>query len=276
MPELPEAETIVRGLRPHLPGRTIVAVECLHADVIEGTETAFTEAVSGAEIQAVDRRGKNLVLALDGNRYLVVNLGMSGRLLHRTRKDSSPRPTHPAVRFTLAPAESDLVYHDVRRFGRLSLYTADTFRVWSASLGPEPLGPEFTEEWLTGALSRSRMPLRSWLLDQRKVAGVGNIYASEAAHRAGIHPRTRVRQISTEAAAALHTGIRSVLAAAIEARGTTLRDYRTAQGWEGEYAGQLRVYGRDGEPCPECGEPIQRIVFSNRSAFFCPRCQPEF
>ncbi|TVP77972.1 MAG: bifunctional DNA-formamidopyrimidine glycosylase/DNA-(apurinic or apyrimidinic site) lyase [Gemmatimonadales bacterium] len=308
MPELPEAETIVRGLAPGLRGTVLHVDGILHPDVVEGEPDAFRRGVDGCSVASVGRRGKNIVLDLAPSSFgarpptssspaaspgarprsaaahapilrLVVNLGMSGRLLLREEGDPSPPPSHPAVRFRVVRDDGSppalLVYHDIRRFGRLELMDPERWADFHARMGPEPLGPRFTRAALAAGLEASRMPLRSWLLDQGKVAGVGNIYASEAAWRARIHPARRTADIPAERVAPLHTSIRSVLREAVEARGTTLRDYRTAQGWEGSFGARLAVYGRAGDPCPRCRAPIRRIVFSNRSAFLCPRCQPE-
>lgn len=278
MPELPEAETIVRGLRRGLIGARIARVDVLHDDVLTEPALAFAERLQRRTIDAVERRGKNVVIRFDGDARLVVNLGMSGRLLHREPDDPHPPPTHPAVRCRLeggALGGGTLVYHDVRRFGRLSVLEPEQFRAWSNRLGPEPLGRRFRARELSEALSASVSPVRSWLLDQRKIAGVGNIYANEALHRAGIHPRTPAMHVSAPAATRLHRGIRRVLREAIRRQGTTLRDYRTAGGGEGSFGSLLRVYGRAGEPCPRCHSPVERIVFGDRSAFFCPSCQPE-
>ncbi|TVP58848.1 MAG: bifunctional DNA-formamidopyrimidine glycosylase/DNA-(apurinic or apyrimidinic site) lyase [Gemmatimonadales bacterium] len=274
MPELPEAETIARGLREPLTGASVDRVAVIHADVLDLEAEDFAGRLRGSRFEAIGRRGKNLVLRLADSRRLVVNLGMSGRLLMRGPGAGGPPPTHPAVYFHLQGGLGSLVYHDVRRFGRLSLHSAKEYAAWSATLGPEPLGPEFTAVALERGLRSSATPLRSWLLDQRRVAGVGNIYANEAAFLARIDPRARTNSLDADAARRLHRAIRRVLSEAIDARGTTLRDYRTAQGWEGEYGAKLQVYGRAGEPCPRCAEPIVREVLSNRSVFFCPRCQP--
>lgn len=279
MPELPEAETIVRGLEGRVPGRRITAVEVLYDDVIEGPARDFADFVSDRRIDRIDRRGKNIVLVLDDRGRVVVNLGMSGRLLIRTPGDDGPPPTHPALRFRLAPegagdASPVLVYHDIRRFGRLRAMEPTAYRTWSRSLGPEPLGRRFTAQALEEALSHSISPVRSWLLDQRKLAGVGNIYANEALHVARVHPATPASDISEGRAGRLHRAIRRVLREAVRRRGTTLRDYRAADGSEGSYGASLRVYGREDEPCPRCRTPVERIVFGNRSAFLCPRCQP--
>jgi len=274
VPELPEAETIVRGLAPVIRERRISSVKVEHADVLDGEADAFSRQLVGRRIEEVGRRGKNIVLVLDSGERLVVNLGMSGRLLHRAPHDDTPPPTHPAVHFELERSTT-LVYHDVRRFGRLRVMAAEAYRSWSRSLGPEPLGRAFTGRRLARDLSGSVSPIRSWLLDQRRVVGIGNIYANEALHRARVHPRTPAREIPEKGVVRLHRAVRKVLRDSIQAQGTTLRDYRTARNEEGSYAHHLRVYGRKGEPCPRCGTPVKRIVFGNRSAFYCPQCQPE-
>jgi formamidopyrimidine-DNA glycosylase len=167
-----------------------------------------------------------------------------------------------------------LVFDDVRRFGTVEALASPEWEVRSARMGPEPLGRGFTPDTLHEALLTSRSPLRSWLLDQRRVAGVGNIYAAEALHLAGLHPRLPANRVSADQAMRLHRAVRDVLRAAIAQGGTTIRDYRNADGGEGAYAARLFVYGRAGEPCLRCGTMVERVVFSNRSAFFCPACQP--
>jgi formamidopyrimidine-DNA glycosylase len=280
MPELPEAETIARGLRLPLTGRRLSGTKVLHQDVVEGGGEALARGLEGRTVLDVVRRGKNVVLLLGPDpEHLVVNLGMSGRLLHRESLDASPPPRHPAVRIRVetpegAPAGT-LIYNDPRRFGRLRLLGGAAYRAWSRSLGPEPLSRTFRARELEAALGRSISPVRSWLLDQRRVAGVGNIYANEALFLAGIHPRTPAAAVPAHRIPRLHRALRRVLRDAVAAQGTTLRDYRTANGGEGSYGGALRVYGREGEPCLRCRTPVDRIVFGNRSAFLCPRCQPE-
>ena len=274
MPELPEAETIVRGLRPHVTGRTVTGVDVVHADVLRVDPAAFTRAVSGLAISSVERRGKNVVMPLTGNRVLAVNLGMTGKLLpFPTVAIGSAAPSHPAVRFHLDDG-SLLVFDDTRRFGTVECLEPALWLERSARMGPEPLARAFTARRLHAGLQRSRSPMRSWLLDQRRIAGVGNIYANEALYLAGIDPRRPARDVDPDVAARLHGALRRVLRNAIRQGGTTLRDYRTAQGEKGRYGSALGVYGRAGEPCRRCGTAIERVVFGNRSAFLCPRCQP--
>jgi formamidopyrimidine-DNA glycosylase len=274
MPELPEAETIVRGLRPRLERRSLTGIEVVRPDVLRVPPAALGHALAGRTILRVERRGKNVVVPLSGDAVLAVNLGMTGRLLH-FRADPPPEraPTHVAVRFRLDD-RSLLVFDDVRRFGTVECMDAAEWAARSARMGPEPLDPAFTPERLLEGLASSRTPVRSWLLDQRRIAGVGNIYANEALYLAGIDPRTPAWDVRPDEAGRLHAALGRVLSDAIRAGGTTLRDYRTADGEEGAYAPALSVYGRDGLPCPRCGAEVRRVVFGNRSAFLCPSCQP--
>ncbi len=275
MPELPEAETIVRGLRPAITGRTVGNTRVLHHDVLRQPARRVADGVRGRTVQGVERRAKNIVICLDEDRVIAVNLGMTGRLLPFAPKVTPLREaTHPAVVFHFRDGAS-LVFDDTRRFGTVECLSDAAWRERSDRMGPEPLDPGYTAARLAEALRTSRSPIRSWLLDQRRIAGVGNIYASEALHLAGIHPERQARSIDEEGAAALHASIRAVLAAAIEAGGTTLRDYRDADGEPGRFARRLLAYGRDGEPCTRCAAAIRRIVFGGRSAFYCPTCQPK-
>ena len=281
MPELPEAETIVRGIRPVVTGRRVRALEIVHADVIRGTPARLRRAVEGRRITVVRRRAKNVLLELDDGAVVWINLGMTGAVLPLPRPGSS-RPartryggdaTHPALIFRL-DGGFDLVLDDSRRFGTVQALGPEASAARSAAFGPEPLSDDFTAVGLWRALRASRAPVRSWLLDQRKIAGVGNIYAVEALYRAGIHPARRAHTIRRLEAEALHRSLREVLAAAVRAGGTTIRDYRDAEGQRGEFVRQLRVYDREGSPCTRCSTPIRRLVFGNRSAFLCPICQP--
>jgi formamidopyrimidine-DNA glycosylase len=275
VPELPEAETIARGLRRWVVGRVIEQAQVVHADVLCVSPAAFRACVRGRRIESVERRGKQVVIRLDGGRVLLVKLGMTGRLLPLLPGGPPPpfAPTHPAVRFRLQGGGT-LVYDDIRRFGSLECLAEVDWVAWSETLGPEPLSAEFSAARLVRDLSRSGAPVRSWLLDQRRVAGVGNIYANEALWRARVHPARPARDLSDAEARRLHRSLRQVLERAVGARGTTLRDYRTADGEKGGFSFSLAVYGREGSPCPRCRTAVQRIVFGNRSAFLCPHCQP--
>ncbi|HSH44313.1 MAG TPA: bifunctional DNA-formamidopyrimidine glycosylase/DNA-(apurinic or apyrimidinic site) lyase [Longimicrobiales bacterium] len=271
MPELPEVETIARDLHPRLTGARIRSVEITHPDVLDAPPDAFRRALSGRTIQAVERRGKNVVLVLDDDARLVVNLGMTGRLV----LDDAPAAEalrHVAVRFRLEDDRS-LLYDDTRRFGLLEIFPLADWNRRTEELGLEPLGDAFTPEALHGMTRRTRVPIRNFLLDQYRVAGVGNIYALEALFRAGIRPTRRGRTITRAEATRLRDSLRSVLQEAIRHRGTTFSDYRDASGESGAFQSLLKVYGREGDPCVQCGSPIKRRVLTNRSVFYCPSCQ---
>jgi len=279
MPELPEVETVVRQLSRSLPGRGVREVEILFPDLLDRPPAQFADTLRRSRIDSVGRRGKNILISFSESPLLVVNLGMTGRLLFfpspwPREPEDEDEPTHVAVNFSL-DAEGHLLYADSRRFGSLRLFSPDGWERESARLGPEPLDPALTPGKLYDLVSRSRAPIRSWLLDQTKIAGVGNIYASESLFRAGIHPRRLSQSLNRQESRRLLTAVRKVLEEAIRARGTTLRDYRTASGDPGGFAPSLQVYGREGDSCLRCNTTIARIVFGNRSAFLCPRCQLE-
>ena len=270
MPELPEVETIVRDVAREARGARIESAEVLREDLIEGgTAKDFRRCVRGRDILGVSRRAKNIVIDLGPDR-LVVNLGMTGRLL--VADAHAPLPPHLGVRFELADGRL-LLYQDVRRFGRLECLPAERWSERDRALGFEPLAKEFTPAVLHELGGRSRVAVKTWLMDQRRVVGVGNIYASEALFRAGIDPRRPANTLAAEEAARLHAAIREVLLEAIDFRGTTLLDYRDASGQPGAFSRRLRVYDRAGEACTACAGPVERIVQGGRSTFFCGRCQ---
>ena len=274
MPELPEAETIVRGLRTTIVGESIRCVEVLHLDILRQTKSIFSKRVRLRRINGIERRGKNVLLVLNGGWVIKVNLGMTGRLLPFSRPPrGTERPSHPAVRIRFLSGAL-LVFDDTRRFGSVEALSSTEWNEWSNLMGPEPLGPTYQVSRLISGLKSSSSPIRSWLLDQKRIAGVGNIYANEALYLAGIHPQRQSRTVTRNEVKALYRSLRSVLADAIKAGGTTIQDYRNTDGDKGEYAGQLRIYGREGKPCYGCNSEVQRVVFSNRSAFYCPSCQP--
>jgi len=279
MPELPEVETVRRGLAPLVSGRQIV-----DASGHPSAKFAAASEAVGMTVLDVDRRGKYLVLPLDDGRNLVIHLGMTGQL----RVDRPIRSSTGASRTGSQP-EGDpydrawwqlddggrLALRDVRRFGRVAVLPADgsgdsalpTF----AALGPEPFDPEFTPASLHAALKRSTARIKTQLLSQRPVAGVGNIYADEALWRARVHPGAR--SLSRPAASRLHAAIVEVLTAGIANGGTTLRDYRTVEGGTGDNQNHLECYGRAGEPCLRCGTTLRRSVVDARGTTHCPSCQ---
>jgi formamidopyrimidine-DNA glycosylase len=272
MPELPEVETIVRGLQPDLQGRIILAAEVYwHRTVATSTVYTFKQRIAGQRVAAVGRRGKYITLQLSSGDWLLIHLKMTGHL--QVMPADTPPDKHVRALFFLDD-DLQLVFRDPRKFGRLYLTSEPETIV--GDLGPEPLADDFTLEAFAALLRRRRGRLKPLLLNQRFIAGLGNIYADEALFAAGLHPQRTAGTPDDDEIAALYHAIRLVLRQGIENRGTTLSDrsYRDAAGEEGSNQAQLRVYGRTGQPCVRCGTPVRRIVLSGRSAHFCPRCQP--
>lgn len=271
MPELPEVETIARDLQPRLVGRRVTGLDVSHADVIDGDPDDFARTVVGPHVVEVGRRGKNVVIRLEDRSRVVVNLGMTGRLV----TSDAPRAhecSHVAVRFELDDGRS-LLYDDTRRFGLLQWLGPDAWAERDRELGLEPLSDAFTGDALWALTKATRSPIRNFLLDQYRVAGIGNIYALEALYRAGIRPTRRGHRITRREAHALRAALRDILGRAIQHRGTTFSDYRDASGETGGFEPLLEVYGREGAPCPRCETPIKRRMVTNRSVFYCPECQ---
>jgi formamidopyrimidine-DNA glycosylase len=273
MPELPEAETIVRDLARRVTGQTITGARVVKPDILTPplTPRRLASAVRGRTIERVGRRGKSIIFELSGDMRLMVSLGMTGRVVSSNARAAADL-RHIAARFSLKDG-GELLYDDARRFGRINVLAPEDWQRRTGQLGVEPLSDEFTGDRLYDLTRTSITPLRNWLLDQRRIAGVGNIYANEALFRAGVRPTRRARDLKRREAAPLRDAIRDVLSEAIESRGTTFSAYRDGEGEEGAYEARLRVYGREGEPCVNCGTPIRRVVLSNRSAFYCPKCQ---
>ncbi|MBC7093569.1 bifunctional DNA-formamidopyrimidine glycosylase/DNA-(apurinic or apyrimidinic site) lyase [Candidatus Bipolaricaulota bacterium] len=256
MPELPEVETMVQGLRPLVEGETLLAVEA-HDPKLVHVRPALDLPV---EVRALARRGKYALFDL-GDRLLVIHLRMSGRLAWGA---SAPEGR---VRLALRFPDGAVYLVDPRRLG-----TAEVVREFKGELGPEPFGDL---SWLPTALKGSRMPIKLWLMDQRKIAGIGNIYAAEILFRAGIDPRRPARGLEPAEVRRLENAIPEVLQAALAEAGTTLPDgvYQGPNGERGGFAVELSVYGREGEPCPTCGAPVQRMILGGRGTYFCPCCQ---
>jgi formamidopyrimidine-DNA glycosylase len=270
MPELPEVETIVRNLRGNLIGKTIAEVVVRKPQMVDDP-SAFTARLTGRGIDGVQRRGKYILLGL-GDLTLLVHLGMTGRLLYDSQVVPKEKHTHLVFCFE---AGGQLAYHDPRRFGRLRLIDTDGDKAIPPllRLGPDPLESSFTIEELARMTSRSGRSIKDFLLDQTKIAGIGNIYACEIIHHATLHPCARVKELSPRQVDTLYHAIREVLLRGIEYRGTTISDYRDADGEKGGFQELLQVYGRGGEYCRRCKGKILRIVQSQRSTFFCPVCQ---
>jgi len=273
MPELPEVETIAADLRPHLTGRTIVRCELRFPTIVRHPEPElFVDLVAGMRIESVGRRGKFILIRLDGGRVLVVHLGMTGQL--RIVDPATPIPDHTHAIFDLDDGRQ-LRYRDPRRFGRILLGTEEDLLAARVipRLGPEPIDPDFSAEHLYLALRRRKAPLKAVLLDQATLAGVGNIYADESLHSARLRPDRVAGKLSRKSAARLHESLRSSLETAIRNRGSSVDTYRDAWGELGGQQEVLRVYGRGGEPCLTCGRPLASIRIAGRTTVFCRTCQ---
>ena len=271
MPELPEVETIVQGLRPLLAGRRISYVAVHWPGVLGGLDPADCAArLVGRRIGGIERRAKYIVITLDGGDALLVHLRMTGRLTI----GPATAPPEPHLRAALGLGEGDeLRFADMRKFGRLLVLSEDEARAALAKLGPEPLAEGFGVADLVRILGRRRAPIKSALLDQTALAGVGNIYADEALFHAGIHPRRPAETLCEAEWRRLHAGVRRALADGIEHGGTTFRSYRDSRGQAGSHQNSLNVYRRAGQPCPRCGGAVERITVGGRSSHYCPRCQ---
>ncbi len=274
MPELPEVETIAKDVRPYLEGVTLETARVLRADVLRGlTRPALERSLRGRTVTAVGRRAKHLVLLLDDGRRLVIQPGMTGSLL--VRSPAAGRDPYTVLEATLSSG-GVLTYRDVRRLGAVHLLTPAAWRRYTSRIGPEPLEPGFTARSLAALLAGGRLAVKKALMDQRRLAGVGNIYANEALWRAGLDPSRPARSLTLPEAGRLHRALRSLLWGAIRRRGTTVRDYRTGTGEAGAYQSRLDVYGRAGLACRRCG-PRHRIAETHaidaRVTYFCPGCQ---
>ncbi len=272
MPELPEVETIRRQLAPHLEGRTLETVEIRD---FRWTQPAPPELIAaeltGATVQALRRRGKYLIWELDDDRHLLVHLRMTGALL----MDPDPESLHTRVRFGLDDGHL-LTYVDPRRFGtgHLMLSTAARDAYLDARLGAEPLTPEFTAEYLRDQARGRTAPVKSFILDQRRIAGVGNIYADEALYRAGVHPLRPAGSLTRAQWGAVKDGIEVALAAGIDAKGASIDDFRHVDGARGSFQDRFLIHTRAGEPCLTCGREIRKLVVGGRGTYVCEHCQP--
>ncbi|WP_300544086.1 bifunctional DNA-formamidopyrimidine glycosylase/DNA-(apurinic or apyrimidinic site) lyase [Maricaulis sp.] len=286
MPELPEVETVRRGLTPALEGRTVRSVTLNRADLRFPFPPGFAGRIAGRRVERIDRRAKYLLIRLEGGATLLSHLGMSGRYSveaeDRSRQPGDfvhAEPANPRHDHVVFGVEGGVTirYNDPRRFGFMDVFdtAAEAANPFLAGLGPEPNSNAFSEAHLCNALKGRKTPVKAALLDQRVVAGLGNIYVCEALHRAGISPRRLAATIPGRRAARLAVAVRSVIDEAIEAGGSTLRDFAAADGALGYFQHRFRAYGREGEACvtPDCAGRIGRIVQSGRSTFLCTSCQ---
>ncbi len=273
MPELPEVETVVRGLLPLLAGKRIDSVTVRRPDLRLPLPADLGQRLTGATVTAIRRRAKYGLIDTSRHDTLLFHLGMSGRFRLLAADEAPARHDHVLI----SCGSQRLALHDPRRFGLLLLVPTSAVATHPllARIGPEPLEPDFDGAVLAEAAHGRSVSVKALLLDQQVVAGVGNIYACEALFASGIHPLTPASALDDRQCAWLAAAVKEVLARAIVAGGSTLRDHALVSGESGYFQHQFAVYGRTGLPCTTCGTAIVRIVQSGRSSFFCPRCQPQ-
>lgn len=270
MPELPEVETIIRGLRPAADGATIDAVSIHRADVVHAGRSTLRASVIGRRIQSLGREGKRILFNIDTGAILVIHLGMSGRLT--LEPADAPLAKHTHFRIRLANCADEIRFRDPRRFGGVWFFptAADSVRSGIKPLGPDALTIRVP---ILRELVRRKRQIKALLLDQYAISGLGNIYCDEALYSSRIHPLTPATSLSETQIRNLACSIRKTLNASLNSGGSTLMDYRTADGSEGRFQKLFRVYDREGEPCRRCGKVIERIIAAGRSTHFCPKCQ---
>jgi formamidopyrimidine-DNA glycosylase len=293
MPELPEVETVRRGLEPILVGNKFARVEQRRKDLRFPLPKHFSERLEGRKVEALDRRAKYLLARLDDGEVLVMHLGMTGRFAIDHANGAAETPGRFPHKQAQAPKHEHIVFHlsdgatirysDARRFGLMDLVREDRLANYALfkGLGVEPLSSSFTPEWLVAKLKGKKTSIKTALVDQRLIAGLGNIYACEALFRARISPKTLASALATKTGKptqktkALVEAVKAVLEDAIRAGGSSLRDYKRADGSLGEFQHRFKVYGCEGKPCARksCGGTVRRIVQGGRSTFYCPTCQ---
>jgi formamidopyrimidine-DNA glycosylase len=271
VPELPETETIARDLHAAIAGSLITDVEVVRRDVLRGVSAArLRRSLVNRTVARAWRRAKSVILSFDTETHLVVTPRFTGALILGAPTAEDP---YACVRLGLSGGR-ELRYTDVRRLGTVAFLTPEAFALWSNSLGPEPLDADFTVERFSGCLRGSKRAVKAVLMDQSRLAGVGNIYANEALWRAGIRPSRRASSLTLRERETLHGALTAVLRGAVEARGTSFRDYRDAFGERGGFAAQLQAYGRGGQPCARCGATLKSShAIDGRATVWCAGCQ---
>jgi len=273
VPELPEVETIRQQLEPHLVGRRFDRVEIDDSRLVRPFEpNAVAAELEGERVAALERRGKYLIVRFESGRALLIHLRMTGSLRHAAKGTLVDDPHRRAV--VRLDDGSDVAYRDVRRFGTWQLLEPGELEPYlEQRLGVEPLGRTFTVRRLAEQLEGRRAPIKAALLDQRTVAGLGNIYVDEALWRAQVHPLRLAGTLDAEELARLTRSIKDALKVGVKRQGASLRDYSTPDGGRGRMQDRFRVYGREGRPCERCGTPIEKIRTAGRGTWYCPNCQ---
>ncbi len=277
MPELPEVETVLRGLKQSITGEKIINAFCSGARVFRNSQSYITDLLPGQSISSLQRRGKYLIIKTSRN-YLVVHLGMTGQLMQKevsANDDTSAISIDPHIHLIIRfDSRKVLIYRDPRKFGRILFFATDEALLkFFARLGIEPLSESFTLAALCATLEGKKGRIKPFLMNQSYICGLGNIYADESLFAAALHPETPVPMLTKENKVRLHQVIPEILKKGINSGGTTFRDYRNSNGEEGSFQNMLNVYGRDGLECPKCGDLILRIQVGGRSSHFCPTCQ---
>lgn len=272
MPELPEVETVRRGLNKLITNRKITAIEVRYPGIIVGSVTGFKNQLIGRQLLDVGRRAKYLLFHFDHDLTMISHLRMEGK--YQVRSSLGDFDKHVHVIFTLDDGQY-LGYRDVRKFGKMQVVPTDAVLKTKsiAALGPEPLTPEFTPAALAAGLKRRKKNIKATLLDQHVVSGLGNIYVDEVLWMAQINPNEPANNLSEKQLAALYPAINEEIATAIKAGGTTIRSYVDAMGHKGKFQLSLKVYDQEGKPCVRCGQQIQKIKVAGRGTHFCPQCQ---
>lgn len=268
MPELPEVETVVNTLRPRLAGRRLLALRLLRQDILRSENTDLRQELIGRTVRTVERRGKKILIALEGGGTFCIHLGMTGQLTIEPADKALQIHTHLVLDIGQG---QQLRFRDPRRFG--GLWWVCNGQAADQGIGPEPLTLPTAE--LARRLTRTRRAIKTALLDQTVVAGLGNIYVDESLFAAGIHPLTPANRLSSQQVATLGRSIKRILKQAIRHRGSSFRDYVDANGQSGQFQDLHQVYAREGQPCRTCQTPLERILLGGRSTHFCPRCQPQ-
>ncbi|NDF12839.1 MAG: bifunctional DNA-formamidopyrimidine glycosylase/DNA-(apurinic or apyrimidinic site) lyase [Proteobacteria bacterium] len=273
MPELPEVETVVRGLERAISGKTISEVRLNRADLRTPLPKNLAELLEGRKITGLSRRAKYILIHLDSGQVWIIHLGMSGQILVHQKSPNSERKHDHVV--TTFGDRSVMIFNDARRFGLMDITSEKSMAEHAlfAHLGPEPLEKSFTGAALKAALTNKKAPIKTAIMDQRVVVGVGNIYASESLYRSHIHPKTLAGKLTPAQCELLVKNIKAVLKSAIQSGGSTLRDFVRSSGDAGYFQHEFQVYERENEPCLTCKTAIERIVQQGRSTYFCPRCQ---
>jgi formamidopyrimidine-DNA glycosylase len=272
MPEMPEVETIARTLRRTIIGKTVASVRLSGLPLRRPVEESFASDLIGRTIRRIHRRGKYLVAEMEPRAYWLIHLGMSGRVFYFASRPETPRHTHARIGFA---DSSELQYRDHRRFGLLAVHRVARMALIPElkRIGRDPLSRCLTAAWLQPFLSACRQEIKAFLLDQRKIAGLGNIYVCEALFRARIHPKRRCNTLALEETDALVRAIRKTIRLAVRRRGTSFSDFMDSDGELGDNQYFLRVFQLDGKRCRRCRTVIERLRQGNRSSYFCPRCQ---